>query len=44
MLDVFFIILLVIMLIFVGYAKAQQGVAKTPGAISLNDDEDGLGM
>jgi len=38
----FFIILLFVMLIFVGYAKVQQGVAKTPGTISLNDDDDGF--
>lgn len=40
--DLLFIILLVAMLILVGYAKVQQGVAKTPGRISLNDDEDSL--
>lgn len=38
--EIFFMILLAIMLIFVGYAKAQQGVAKTPGSISMNEDED----
>jgi hypothetical protein len=38
--DVLFIILLVVMLFFVGYAKVQQGVARTPGTISLRDDEE----
>jgi len=41
--DILFIILLVGMLVLVGYAKMQQGVAKTTGTISRkNDDEDGL--
>jgi hypothetical protein len=38
--DLLFIILLFVMLIFVGYAKVQQGVVKTPGAISMSDDEE----
>lgn len=38
--DIFFVILLIVMLVFVGYAKVQQGVVKTPGRISLNDEED----
>lgn len=38
--DILFAILLVIMLVFVGYAKVQQGVVRTPGAISFNEDEE----
>jgi hypothetical protein len=38
--DFLFIILLVMMLIMVGYAKVQQGVVKTPGTISLHEDEE----
>lgn len=40
--DLFFILVLFAMLILVGYAKVQQGVAKTPGTISLTDDEESL--
>jgi len=38
--DFLFIILLFTMLVMVGYAKVQQGVVRTPGTISLHDDED----
>ena len=42
MIDLFFMLVLFAMLILVGYAKVQQGVAKTPGTISLSDEEDTL--
>jgi hypothetical protein len=38
--DVLFIILLIVMLVFVGYAKLQQGVVRTPGTISMSDDDE----
>lgn len=38
--DAFFIVLLFSMLVLVGYAKVQQGVAKTTGGIVFVEDEE----
>ena len=38
--DAFFIVLLVAMLILVGYAKVQEGVAKTTGGTLFFEDEE----
>ena len=41
--EILFLIILFIMLMFVGYAKTQQGVVRTTGVISLtelNEDEE----
>ena len=37
--DLFFVGLLIVMLILVGYAKVQQGVAKTTGTQFFTEDE-----
>lgn len=38
--ETFFALILFLMLILVGYAKAQQGVVKTTGGIVFVEDED----
>jgi hypothetical protein len=38
--EVFFALLLMGMLIMVGYAKVQQGVAKTIGQVSFEGEDD----
>lgn len=35
-----FLMLLVIMLVVFGYAQLQKGVVKTPGRISMNEEEE----
>ena len=37
--EFFFLVLLVIMLLVFGYAQLQKGVVKTPGRISMNEEE-----
>ena len=37
--EFFFLVLLVIMLLVFGYAQLQKGVVKTPGQISMNEEE-----
>jgi len=36
----FFLILLVVMLVVFGYAQLQKGVVRTPGQISLREEEE----
>ncbi len=38
--DIFFLVLLVIMLLVFGYAQLQKGVVKTPGQININNNEE----
>ena len=38
--DLFFLVLLVILLLVFGYAQLQKGVARTPGRVNLNEKED----
>jgi hypothetical protein len=37
--DVLFIVLLFSMLVLVGYAKVQHGVAKTTGSVVFEDED-----
>ncbi len=41
--EVFFLILLVLMLLLFGYAQLQKGVVRSPGKIIINEEEEGVG-
>lgn len=38
--ELFFLILLAVMLLAFGYAQLQKGVFRTPGQISTNEEEE----
>jgi hypothetical protein len=38
--DILFLILLVLMLLLFGYAQLQKGVVRTPGKITINEEEE----
>lgn len=38
--DIFFLILLALMLLAFGYAQLQKGVFKTPGQINANEEDE----
>ena len=38
--DIFFLILLIVLLLIFGYAQLQKGVFKTTGEIKLRDEEE----
>lgn len=38
--DVFFLILLALMLLVFGYAQLQKGVFKTPGQTHINEEDE----
>ncbi len=40
MMEVFFVVILLGMLVLVGYAKMQQGVAKTPNSALFFEEEE----
>lgn len=38
--DLFFLVLLILMLLIFGYAQSQQGVFRLPGKITFNEEEE----
>lgn len=38
--DIFFLILLVLLLLLFGYAQLQKGVVRTPGSTMFNEEEE----